>query len=476
MFWIYNILVTLVSPFWLPWAWFRSRRRREKVRRAERMGRVPLAPGPDRIWLHAVSVGEVHAAVPVLKKLREKMPGFEIVLSTTTSSGQQAARDGADGLFDHLIYFPMDVARWTLNAMLAVRPKAVVMMETELWLNFLWAADVVGAKCFLINGRLSDRSFPRAMRLRSFYRAMLRYVHRCLMQSAIDAERIIALGADPLRVVNVGNTKFDQAIGPTLSPGEARQEFGISAGVPCVVVGSTRSTEEEELVLSALRQVREKLPDLTFILAPRHIERADEVEATIRSFGFTPRRRSSDASGPKKCDATGLLTESQAAAEDPHPNPPPQAGEGILEASLHSRTVKGSDCLLLDTFGELGRAYGAGDVAIVGGGFGGFGGQNIFQPLALGLPTIYGPAMSNFRDIAEMAEREGVGFRLDTAESVAEELLELLQNPDLRREIGENAQHMIAVNVGASERIGKIIAVELDPTLQEAKDSAEVGK
>lgn len=409
MFLLYNLLVSLTAWLWLPWAWMRSRRRAEPVRWAERMGRLRVEPGPERIWVHAVSVGEVHAAIPLLREIRKRLPGYEILLSTTTSSGQQAARDGARDLYDHLVYFPMDVASFCLNAMIRVRPTAVVIMETELWLNFLWAADAVGAKVMIANGRLSDRSFARARRFRFFYRYLLRFVNLCLMQSETDCERIVALGADPARVKNVGNTKFDQAMAERVEGVAAREEFGVPQDAPCVVVGSTRSQEEEALVLDALLRVKAELPELYFVLAPRHVERAPEVLDALSERG--------------------------------------------LRAARRSHAEKGADCLLLDTFGELAKAYACADVAVVGGGFGGFGGQNIFQPLAYGKPVFFGPAMHNFRDIAELAVRESVGFRVSTSEELAAGMLSLLRDPAKLRAIADDAKRLIEANQGASERI-----------------------
>ena len=422
MFLLYNLLVSLTAWLWMPWAWMRSRRRAEPVRWAERMGRLPVEPGPDRIWVHAVSVGEVHAAIPVLREIRRQLPTYEILLSTTTSSGQQTAKDGAGDLYDHLVYFPMDVASFCLNAMIRARPNAVVIMETELWLNFLWAADAVRAKVLIANGRLSDRSFARARRFRFFYRYLLRFVHLCLMQSETDCERILALGADPARVKNIGNTKFDQAMAERMTGEAAREEFGVPIDAPCVVVGSSRSREEEVLVLDALLRVRAELPGLYFVLAPRHVERAPEVLETLSQKG--------------------------------------------LRAGRRSQLEKGEDCLLLDTFGELARAYACADVAVVGGGFGGFGGQNIFQPLALGKPVFFGPAMHNFRDIAELAVREGVGFRVSTSEELAEGMLSLFRDPDRLASIASVAENLVSANQGASARI----ASELSKLLTTPRD------
>ena len=218
--------------------WWRAKKRKEQPNWQERKGNIDIPRRKDgkRIWFHAVSVGEVVAAMPVLREIRARLPDHEIVLSVTTSSGHQTAREKAEGLFDHLIYFPIDVARLQLSAMQRVRPSVVAIMETELWFNFLWAAKVFDAKTLLINGRISDRSFPRSMRLRFFYRSLLKNLDRCLMQTETDAERISALGGQ--RVEVLGNSKFDQAVeGIDADPVALRSEFGIDPSKPTIVVG-----------------------------------------------------------------------------------------------------------------------------------------------------------------------------------------------------------------------------------------------
>ena len=197
MFVLYNILLTLFSPVWVIWMWLRTRARKEQPNWAERTGNYDLKPDKSkaRAWIHAVSVGEVIAVMPILAELRAKAPDCEIVLSVTTSSGHQTAREKAQGLYDLLVYFPIDVARFQLAAMQRVQPRVVAIMETELWFNFLWAAKVFDAATLLVNGRISDRSFRRSIRARFFYRALLSRMDRCLMQTQEDADRISALGA-----------------------------------------------------------------------------------------------------------------------------------------------------------------------------------------------------------------------------------------------------------------------------------------
>ena len=164
MIWVYNILLTLTAPLWVPWMLWRTAKRKEKPNWEERAGRYQIASDKEarRVWLHAVSVGEVVAALPILRAIREKDPKLEIVLTVTTSSGHQTARERAEGLYDHLFYLPIDVYRFTMEAVFRVKPKVIAIMETELWFNLLHTAEAFGAQRLLINGRISPRSFRRA--------------------------------------------------------------------------------------------------------------------------------------------------------------------------------------------------------------------------------------------------------------------------------------------------------------------------
>jgi 3-deoxy-D-manno-octulosonic-acid transferase len=406
MFLLYNLLLTLFAPLWVPWMLWRTLRRKEKPAWRERFGDYSIRPGKDRnrIWIHAVSVGEVMAAIPILREIRRRMKGWEIVLTVTTTSGHQTARERAEGLFDHLFYFPLDVARFQLRAMERVRPKIVAVMETELWFNFLWCAKALGAKTALVNGRISDRSFPRSMRIRFFYRSLLGMVDLCLMQTERDAERIRALGAT--RVEVVGNSKFDEAAeGLDADPMIWRKELGLPDGLPVVVVGSTRGEDEERFVLEAIASVG--LDRLAVVHAPRHLERATEL------------RR--------------------------------MAGERFGEASLRSQGG-GGRYVILDTYGELAQVYCLADVAIVGGGFGDYGGQNLIQPLAHGKPVLHGPHFQNFSEVAEAADAAGAGRSCKTPAELAAALSILLENESLRDSMSEAARALARAGAGAGAR------------------------
>ena len=410
IFWIYNILLIFLAPMWVPWMLWRAARREEKPNWKERTGDLPIDPprkGVRRVWIHAVSVGEVMAVLPILKEVRKLDPKLQIVLSTTTSSGQAAAKERAEGLYDHLVYFPIDVPRFVVAAMSRVRPKAIAIMESELWMNFLWAANQMGATTILMNGRVSDRSYPRSMRIRPYYRAIFANLHQVLAQSEADADRFRELGFKT--PVVVGNTKFDGALDEATASRDWRAELGIPGDASVVVIGSTRSELEENLVLDALQGV-----DAYVVHAPRHTERAEKLAAAYKSrFG---------------------------------------------EVALRSSGER-SRYMVLDSYGELGEIYSIADVVVVGGGFDRLGGQNIIQPLAHGKPVIHGPHMENFKDIAASSLRVGASIEVGSSTELTSSLNRLLEDEGDRMQRGKVARELIEQNLGASRRCAEAIVV-----------------
>ncbi|MBS1718789.1 MAG: 3-deoxy-D-manno-octulosonic acid transferase [Armatimonadetes bacterium] len=411
MFFLYNALLVLLCPFWIPWMLWRTWKRNEQPNWQERFGnyQIPKKKGP-RLWLHAVSVGEVMAAAPILRAFKKLKPRAEVILSVTTSSGHTTAEQKLAGLYEHLVYFPIDIPRYQLLAMTRVKPSVVAIMETELWMNFLWAADVVDAKSFVLNGRVSDRSFPRSMKLRGYYRMLFKFMTEVLAQSEVDAERFRALGME--RVSVYGNCKFDEALAESAkSAAEWRNELKIADGDFVVVVGSTRSELEEELVLKALQSLNKD--GLKVIHAPRHIERAEQLRAAAAAVGFNVGQRS-------KCEDAPYL--------------------------------------ILDTYGELAGVYNVADVAVVGGGFDTLGGQNLVQPMALGVPVLHGHHMDNFRDITELARRAGATQTCATADELAAALQNLRADEAMRKEMGDAGKELVRMNSGASEKYAQRLA------------------
>ena len=420
MFILYNLVMVLFCPIWVPWMVLRSRKRGEAPNWQERSGNFQVSVPPRgkdtrRIWVHAVSVGEVIAAKPFLKELKAKLPYHEIVLSVTTSSGHQTARENLDTLIDYLVYFPIDVPKFMLRAMQWVRPEVVVIMETELWLNFLWAAKVFDAKVLVVNGRISDKAYRSDTKVKFYFKTLFKDVDRVLVQSALDQERFVSLGAKNVEVL--GNTKFDEASAPTDVDAYAwREKLGIPAGRQVVVVGSTRSEMEEELVISAFFE----LQDVTFVHAPRHLENSGRI---VEEF-------------QKHAGSTGKTV------------------------GLRSKNEQ-ADYIVLDTFGELGSVYSVADIVVIGGGFDKLGGQNMIQPMALGKPVLHGPNMFNFRTVAASSVRVGASIICPDKSSLVDSIKDLLNDPAKRQHMGEEAQKLVAENVGASKRYADAVASEV---------------
>lgn len=415
MIWLYNLLVTLLSPLWVPWMLVRAGRRKEPVDWKQRTGEYTLAfrDGSERVWFHAVSVGEVMAAKPVLSEIRRLRPEVEILLSVTTSSGHRTATDALGGLVDHIVYFPIDVPRFVLPPIHRFKPKVVAIMETELWLNFLWGAKNSGAKTLVLNGRISDKAYRLDRLVKPYFRAVFREVDHVMAQSEGDATRFRELGAHD--VVVGGNCKFDEAVGGLdADPSEWRSKLGIPDGAAVVVVGSTRGADEEELVVGALLDPR--LETVYVVHAPRHLERATDLAALVASKFGTVALRSKGESGKY---------------------------------------------LVLDTYGELASVYSVADVVVVGGGFGDYGGQNIIQPLAHGKPVLHGPHMQNFRDVSRLALEAGATRVCGDAASLADALVEVIGDAGLRSDMGARAQALVRANVGASVRYAEAVVAGL---------------
>jgi 3-deoxy-D-manno-octulosonic-acid transferase len=422
---LYNLLLLLATPLWAGYFLWRILNGSWRNRWWERLGLLPIQPDPsrERIWLHAVSVGEVLAALPVLKRLREAFPEHEIVLSTTTPTGQQTAHDSAHQWVDYILFFPLDLPFAVRRALHRISPRILLLMETELWYNLLYQHKRQGGATLILNGRLSDHSFQRAQRWKRFFRPMLEQVDFACVQSPTDAVRFVELGLSPSRVAVTGNTKFDQALDATdTSPEFWRKALHLPFGAPVIVVGSTRAPEEEQLVLEAYQRVCEQIAGVCLIFAPRHLGRVPEVETAMQGKGLEPVRR------------TALQN-------------------GTFEPTGNSTPV-----IIVDTYGELARLYSVATVVVIGGGFAPMGGQNMFQPMAHGKPVFFGPHMQNFRDIALIAKNEGIGFEVDSAEELASGIIRLLKDPAQCLEIDRKARTLIEIHQGASERCVQSVA------------------
>ena len=306
----YNLLLLLLFPVvLLVYAYRMARGKESPAHFAERFGAYDSAIARDdrspRFWVHAVSVGEVIAATSVLKELRARHPDALIVLSVTTTGGREVAQSRMPPA-DHVVYFPLDFPLAVRNAVRTIRPDVMILMEWEIWPNLLSAAKRHGATIAVVNGRISDNGLKRGARVRWFLADALRRVDVLAMQSAEDSRRAVLVGANPDTVHTIGNTKFDEAA-TMLSPAERaelRRDLGISENAPVWICGSTRDAPDaadpdEEVALSeAFARLRERIPDLFLIVAPRHIERADAAAKPFVDRGFLVRLRSAWSLSP----------------------------------------------------------------------------------------------------------------------------------------------------------------------------------
>lgn len=415
----YNLFLLLTFPLWFTYLlWRIIVRGKSREGWAQRLGDLPPSPRGRRVvWVHAVSVGEVIAALPLLQTMRREFPQVYMLLTTLTPTGNATARQQEGHLADAVAYLPIDLPFAVGRALRRVCPDVLLVMETELWPNLLVMASRRGVRVVVANGRLSDRSFPAYQRFRPFFAQVLRRVDAICAQSEEDARRFRAIGAPPERVQVTGNTKFDQAAvsAQEVDAAALRRELGLPADAPVLVIGSSRAPEEEQLIANAYRQLRERFPNLCLVWAPRHVERAEAVVQVLQAHGYVPWLRTQGT--------------------------PPVPQEQIV----------------LDTFGELGKVYAVGDVAIIGGSFVPLGGQNLLQPLAHGKPVVHGPHMHNFRDVAALAQQAGVAWAAQSADEVVQHVSRLLEDESLRADVACRAKTLVSQQQGASQRVVELL-------------------
>ncbi len=373
-----------------------------------------------RIWIHAVSVGELNAMRPVIHALLG-LPGVTLFLSTTTSTGQALARrDFAERAT--IFYFPLDLRRICRRYLRRLSPTLIVLAETELWPNFLRASELEDVPVVLVNGRLSDRSFRRYRRFIGFFRPFIRSVSHFCMQTKEDKQRILELGAASERVNWVGNLKFDYH--RAVSPRQSRLNKALDGmlrrrpGDLLLVCGSTKPGEEEHLARIASR-LRADGSSLKLILAPRHPHRGGEVAGLLGRAGFATVRRSA--------------------------------------IEIDSTPLPAADAVVLDTIGELAGLYEIADLVFVGGSLVPEGGQNVIEPAAFGKPILFGPHMDNFREIATMFTSNYAALQVQSPEELEVRLSDLMKDEHAREWLGRNARKVIRNNQGAVDRTLEIL-------------------
>ncbi len=373
----------------------------------ERLGALPGLP-PGAIWVHGASVGEILAASRFVDRLQKG--GHAVVTSTVTLAGREVMRRTRPDVPCHLA--PLDHP-WCVEAALSrVRPAALVLVETELWPSWLAAAERRGIPVALVSGRISDHSYPRYQRLRGIIAPALRRIAALGARTDSDAERFLALGAPPARVRVTGDLKLEPAEESRPLAPDLDRVIGPS---PLIVAGSTHPGEELA-ALSALEQVEQAGMTAALVLAPRRLERAEEIARIVRAKNRLLRRRT-------------LLGQS-----------PLRPGE----------------ILLLDSVGELAPLYARAEVAFVGGSLVSVGGHNLLEPVFAGRPVLFGPHTENARHSAEILEAVGAGIRVADASNLARAVVALLADPREARRRGEAGRRALAAHRGSAERAAEL--------------------
>ena len=430
MYFLYSIVLTLAFLVLLPrFAFDALFNGKYAAGFFQRLGFLPNVDprGKKVVWLHCVSVGEANAARPLADRIHQDFPNVKLIVSTTTRTGQEIARKAFSDSASLVFYFPFDW-RWTVRrALRRLKPSVVLLMETELWFNFIRESYKSGARVCLVNGRLSERSLVRYTKITRFMKRVLGYLDLALMQDKADATRIMALGARASKVKVTGNLKFDHdlSVEENSLTSEFQARFGISDEAPLIIAASTHEPEEA-WILDAFKQTWKasghRLPRL--MLAPRHPERFAEVIDLVKASGFEWTSRTQ----------------------------PPSERDQIAEI------------IVLDSIGELRSAYPLAEIVFVGGSLIKHGGQSLYEPAAAGRAIVTGANTSNFAAAVTEFQEKGAIVQLgavtetDAAAKLAAEFGELLRDRHLRTQLGENALAAMKNNRGAAAQTIEYLA------------------
>jgi len=360
------------------------------------------------IWVHAVSVGEFNAVWPLLNALHEQYPGERIVVSTTTATGQQLARERA-GSFAELFYFPFDIPWATAAWLNAIKPSAVLIVETEVWPGFYSQCEARGIPIVIVNGRLSPRSFKRYKQLRWLFKKVFQSASLILAQSKEEEGRYRELTEDQVPITVIGNLKFDGLSQISAEEQkELRHKIGLQGSELVLIAGSTHEGEETAMLRTLTVLTDTGNTNVRLVLVPRHPERFERVAEMITAHGFEPRRFSKD------------------------------------EAMRNHK-----DVFLLDAIGHLTRFYCAADIAFVGGTLVPIGGHNLVEPCIYSVPVICGPHVEKTRDVARALQSEKALVLAANEEDLLKSIKKLAIDPQARKEVGENGRRWLEHSQGA---------------------------
>lgn len=355
--------------------------------------------GDKVIMVHGVSVGEVLSLENLIKKIKETYPAYKLVLTTGTVTGQELAHKKYGEIADFITYFPLDTYKTVEKFLNSINPSVILIAETELWPNFSYCAKEKNIPLYIINGRISDKSYPSYLKIKNFAKIILNCFSGIFCQSELDKDRFIALGAKKETVEVMKNLKFEIQ----------KKDCDIdlkTQGFKVLIAGSTHNTEDE-VVLDAYKKLKEKNNDLKLILAPRHLTRLEQVEKLLKEGGFNYGKRTNN--------------------------------DNFLNC----------DVILLDTLGELSKTYAIADVAFIGGSFNKTGGHNPLEALIYSKPVVSGPSIKNFRDIYAILERESAAFVVKNEKEFYNVLENLLFDDEFYQKISKNCENCFSNQQGA---------------------------
>ncbi|MCJ7833113.1 MAG: 3-deoxy-D-manno-octulosonic acid transferase [Deltaproteobacteria bacterium] len=395
-------------------------------RLVERLGRYPRHLRPDEplpnagpVWIHAVSVGEVKAAIALTRRIKEQLPDVPILVSTTTPAGRETA-ETLLGKEIPVIYFPLDFYPCVKRAVNFFRPRAFVALETELWPNFLFRADKSGSKLILANGRISSRSFKRYSKVSWLLRPVLEKFKVLMVRDLDDAKCLISLGAVPERVQVLGNIKYDGLVDQAKEDLHLKlqQRLHLQEGKPVIIAGSTRGGEEAILLTVYLR-LKTSFPDLILFLVPRHIDRCAEIETLLKKQGVSFQ---------------------------------------LYSRIISSGEQREDDVILVDRIGDLFGLYSLATLAFCGASLIPKGGQNILEPAAWGKLVFYGPHMEDFKDARRLLEDAGAGIMVHDREALEKQMAYFLEHQEEREKRGEAGREILKSQAGLTKKAAEIIA------------------
>ena len=424
MYFIYNILLTITSILLSPLILLALlKEKKYRMGLSQKLGFLPphlllKLSGSRPVWIHAVSVGEVTATIPLIQEIKKRYPSQNIILSTVTVTGNYTATIRARKV-DAVIYFPFDYPFIVKRVIRQIKPKLFITLETELWPNILRELKRNNIPSLVVSGRISNRSYHKYRWGRFFFSKVLDNIHVFCMQTDVDTSRMINIGADEDRVTTVGNLKFDQCV-PTITTEEKENLYNmlsLKKSQTIFIAGSTHKGEET-IVLEVFKNLKKTYENLILMLAPRHPERFDEVADLLSHQEFRSIKKTEIKMGRK---------------------------------SNHH------DIILLDTIGELSKLYSIGTIIFVGGSLVSTGGHNVLEPVAYKKAVIFGPHMDNFSEISRCLRESGGGLQVNNQEEFLSQAEMLLQNDADRDTLGEKAFEVIAHNQGAINKAMEVI-------------------